>query len=138
MKDKQYVDIRTWYRNRRGDEQWLPGKGISVPVEQFDKVMALLDRIKQVEEPVSSHHRAARCVTSGTLLTTRWLPSAILSGDMGGAKPGAYAGQMVCREFGHRLAAFRGNILRNRGRPMPSHPLQLIKAPKSDSPYAEY
>ena len=53
LKDKQYVDIRTWYRNRSNGELWLPGKGISVPVEQFDKVMALLDRIKQVEESVS-------------------------------------------------------------------------------------
>ena len=53
LKDKQYVDIRTWYRNRSNDEQWLPGKGISVPVERFDEVMALLEQIKQVEEPVS-------------------------------------------------------------------------------------
>ncbi|MHB1685753.1 MAG: transcriptional coactivator p15/PC4 family protein [Bacilli bacterium] len=49
MKDKQYVDIRTWYRNRSNNGQWLPGKGISVPVEQFDKVMALLSQIQQVE-----------------------------------------------------------------------------------------
>ncbi|MHB1630095.1 MAG: transcriptional coactivator p15/PC4 family protein [Bacilli bacterium] len=53
LKDKQYVDIRTWYQDRSNDGQWLPGKGISVPIEQFDKVMALLDRIKQVEEPAS-------------------------------------------------------------------------------------
>ncbi|MHB1684463.1 MAG: transcriptional coactivator p15/PC4 family protein [Bacilli bacterium] len=53
LKDKQYVDIRTWYRNRSNDGQWLPGKGISVPVEQFDKVMALLSQIKQAEESVS-------------------------------------------------------------------------------------
>jgi|GEM_PF-3871692 len=26
-------------------EQWLPGKGISIPVEQFDKVMTLLSQI---------------------------------------------------------------------------------------------
>ena len=50
MKGKQYVDIRTGYRNRSNDEQWLPGKGISVPVEQFDKVMSLLEQVKQVEE----------------------------------------------------------------------------------------
>ncbi|MHB1627845.1 MAG: hypothetical protein ACYCVB_05635 [Bacilli bacterium] len=31
----------------------LPGKGISVPIEQFDKVMALLSQIKQVEESAS-------------------------------------------------------------------------------------
>ena len=27
LKDKQYVDIRTWYRNRSNEGQWLPGKG---------------------------------------------------------------------------------------------------------------
>ena len=53
LKGKQYVDIRTWYRNRSNDGQWLPGKGISVQIEQFDKVMALLDRIKQLDEPAS-------------------------------------------------------------------------------------
>ena len=53
LKDKQYVDIRTWYRNRSNDGQWLPGKGISVPVGQSDKIMAPLEQIKQVEEPVS-------------------------------------------------------------------------------------
>ena len=53
LKGKQYVDIRTWYRNRSNDGQWLPGKGISVPFEQFDKVMALLSQVKQVEESVS-------------------------------------------------------------------------------------
>ncbi|MHB1628584.1 MAG: transcriptional coactivator p15/PC4 family protein [Bacilli bacterium] len=50
LKDKQYVDIRTWYQNRSNDGQWLPGKGISVPVEQFDKVMALLEQIKQSDK----------------------------------------------------------------------------------------
>jgi len=49
--NKQYVDIRTWYRERSNGEQWLPGKGISVPIEQFDKVMALLEQVKQLEEP---------------------------------------------------------------------------------------
>ena len=41
--------IRTRYRNRTNDEQWLPGKGISEPIEQIDKVMAPLSQIKQEE-----------------------------------------------------------------------------------------
>ncbi|MHB1681535.1 MAG: transcriptional coactivator p15/PC4 family protein [Bacilli bacterium] len=53
LKNKQYVDIRTWYRNCSNGELWMPGKGISVPIEQFDKVMALLSQIQQVEEPAS-------------------------------------------------------------------------------------
>jgi hypothetical protein len=37
----EYVDVRNWYQNRDAEDsgEWLPGKGIWIPVEVAKKVM---------------------------------------------------------------------------------------------------
>lgn len=44
--DKRYIDIRTFYTERNSDI-WIPGKGISIPLEQFGQVFEILNGIER-------------------------------------------------------------------------------------------
>ncbi len=44
-KGKHYVDIRNWYAERNTTDFWMPGKGISIPVEFFSDVLELLQKV---------------------------------------------------------------------------------------------
>ncbi len=41
---RQFVDIRKWYVDRKTDEL-KPGKGISIPVEEFEEVLGHLNSL---------------------------------------------------------------------------------------------
>lgn len=44
-REKHYVDLRQWYE-KKGEDDKLPGKGISVEVQHLDAVIGLLKKAK--------------------------------------------------------------------------------------------